>query len=216
VITINTLVSVVQEVRAKRTLDRIALLTRPRARVVRDSRESEVAPEELVLGDVLVVLPGDQVVLDGRVLAGRMEVDESLLTGESELVSKRPGDSVYSGSFCVTGGATYEAEAVGEKSLANSITAGAREFRRVLTPLQGQVNLVVRVLVVMVVYLQLLVALRGLLRYVPRGEAVGMRPSWRASSRTGCSCPSPSPTLSVRCGSFASGRWSNRRTRSSR
>jgi cation-transporting P-type ATPase E len=173
VITVNTLVSVVQEVRAKRTLDHIALLTRPRARVMRDGRESEVGPEELVLGDTLVVSPGDQVVLDGRVLAGRMEVDESQLTGESELVTKRPGDAVYSGSFCSTGRATYEAVAVGEQSLANSITAGAREFRRVLTPLQAQVNLVVRVLVVIVVYLQLLLSLRALLRDVPLGEAVG-------------------------------------------
>jgi cation-transporting P-type ATPase E len=173
VIGLNTVVSVVQEVRAKRTLDRIALLTRPRAKAVRDGRELELLPEELVLGDLLRVGPGDQIVLDGRVLDGRMEVDESLLTGESELVPKQPGDAVYSGSFCVTGSATYEAVHVGEASLANSITVGARTFRRVLTPLQQQVNLVVRVLLLIVVYLQVLLALRALLRDVPLPEAIG-------------------------------------------
>jgi cation-transporting ATPase E len=173
VISLNTVVSVIQEVRAKRTLDRIALLTRPRAKAMRDGRELELLPEELVLGDLLRVGPGDQIVLDGRVLDGRMEVDESLLTGESELVPKRPGDAVYSGTFCVTGSASYEAVHVGEASLANSITAGARTFRRVLTPLQQQVNLVVRVLLLIVVYLQVLLALRALLRDVPLAEAIG-------------------------------------------
>jgi cation-transporting ATPase E len=173
VIGINTAVSVVQEVRAKRTLDRVALLTRPRARVIRDGRELELPPEDLVLGDIVKVRPGDQVVLDGRVLEGRMEVDESLLTGESELVGKRVGDQVYSGTFCVTGAATFEAVAVGDRSLANTITAGARAFRRVLTPLQEQVHLVVRVLLFIVVYLQLLLALRALLRNVPLPEAIG-------------------------------------------
>jgi cation-transporting ATPase E len=75
IVTINVAVSVVQEVRAKRTLDRIALLTRPKATVVRAGQESVVPPEALVLGDVLKVSPGDQVVLDGSVLAGKMQVD---------------------------------------------------------------------------------------------------------------------------------------------
>src|SRR5579872_7592424 len=84
VVTLNTLVSVIQEVRAKRTLDRITLLARPKSTVLRDGRRAEVAPEELVTGDILELGTGDQVVLDGHLLQGHVEVDESLLTGESE------------------------------------------------------------------------------------------------------------------------------------
>ncbi|HEX7399359.1 MAG TPA: hypothetical protein VF302_06280, partial [Candidatus Limnocylindrales bacterium] len=97
VIGVNIAVSVVQEVRAKRTLDRIALLTRPMAALVRDGAERAVGPEELVIGDLLRVGAGDQVVLDGRLTDGRLEADESQLTGESDLIPKRPGDAVFSG-----------------------------------------------------------------------------------------------------------------------
>src|SRR5512147_545023 len=95
VISANVLVSVVQEIRAKRTLDRIAVLTRPTAQVIRDAVPQNVLPEQLVVGDVLQVGPGDQIVLDGRVIGeGQMQVDESQLTGESNLVPKQSGDEV--------------------------------------------------------------------------------------------------------------------------
>ena len=173
VIAINIVVSVVQEVRAKRILDGIALLTRPTATVLRDGQERALAPEQLVIGDVLKVGPGDQIVLDGQVLAGRMRVDESQLTGESDLVPKGPGDPVYSGSFCANGSATYTVEKVGGESLANRITAGARSFRRVLTPLQRQVNLVIRIMLLIVLYLQLLLVCNALVNVVPFRESIG-------------------------------------------
>jgi len=103
VISTNIIVSVVQETRAKRTLDRVALLHRPTATVIRDGTATEVPPEDLVVGDLLEVSAGDQVVLDGRMTSGRMQVDESQLTGESDLVVKAPGAEVYSGSFAVSG-----------------------------------------------------------------------------------------------------------------
>jgi cation-transporting ATPase E len=172
VISLNTAVSVIQEIRAKRDLDRIALLTAPKAKALRDGKLVDLPPEQLVLGDVLQVAPGDQVVLDGRLASGRLEADESLLTGESELISKKPGDPVYSGTFCVTGTGLYEATSVGEASLANRITTGARTFRRVLTPLQKQVNLVVRVLLAIMVSLQLLLVVRALVQNVSLPDAV--------------------------------------------
>lgn len=172
IISLNILVSVVQEIRAKRTLDRIALLTRPKATVMRDGESKQVAPEELVVGDVLYVAPGDQIVLDGHVTQGKMAVDESQLTGESGLVDKKDGDGVYSGSFCVNGSAYYEAEKVGNASLANQITAGAKQFRRILTPLQEQIAVVVRIMLVIVVYLEFLVALNAALQAVNLGDAV--------------------------------------------
>jgi cation-transporting ATPase E len=173
VIGTNILVSVVQEVRAKRTLDRIALLTRPTATLVRDGAERAAQPEELVVGDLLRVGSGDQVVLDGRLFDGSLEADESQLTGESDLVPKRPGDAVYSGSFVVNGGGRFEATAVGSASLANRITAGARTFRRVLTPLQSEINLVIRVALAVVVYLEIVLLLNNFLKLEGAGKTVG-------------------------------------------
>ncbi len=173
VISTNIVVSVTQEVRAKRTLDRIALLTRPTARVIRDGTGRAVGPEALVLGDLLEIGAGDQVVLDGRLVDGRLEVDESQLTGESDLVPKAPGDEVFSGSFAITGTGRYLVEKVGAASLANRITAGARSFRRVLTPLQREINQVIRATLLIVAYLEILLVLNSVLQLEPAGEAIG-------------------------------------------
>ncbi len=173
IISANVLVSVVQEIRAKRTLDRIALLTRPTAQVIRDGLPRNVPPEELVVGDVLQVGPGDQIVLDGRVIGdGQMQVDESQLTGESNLIPKQAGAEVYSGSFCVNGSAQFVAEKVGEQSLSNQITAGARAFRRVLTPLQQEIYLVVRLMLALVIYIEFLLVIEALVTRANAGEAI--------------------------------------------
>ncbi len=173
VIGVNIAVSAVQEIRAKRILDRITLLTRPTAMVVRDGKEAAVGPEALVIGDLLRVGAGDQIVLDGQLVDGRLEADESQLTGESDLISKRPGDPVYSGSFVVNGGGTFVATAVGDDSLANRITAGARTFRRVLTPLQSEIHLVIRVALAVVIYLEILLVASNLIKLVGAPETVG-------------------------------------------
>jgi len=173
VIGVNIAVSVAQEVRAKRTLDRIALLTRPIAALFRDGAERAVGPEELVVGDLVRVGAGDQVVLDGRLSVGRLEADESQLTGESDLIPKRPGDAVFSGSFVVNGGGSFVVTAVGADSLANRITAGARTFRRVLTPLQSEINLVIRIALAVVVYLEIVLVINNVLKLVAAGRTVG-------------------------------------------
>jgi len=175
VIALNTIVSLVQEVRAKILLDRIAILTRPKATVIRDGREREVDPNEIVLGDVIVLHAGDQVVVDGPMVgSGRMEMDESLLTGESDLVSKRPGDQLLSGSFCVTGGGTYVAEKVGTDTYVFKLTAGAQAFRRVLTPLQSRVNIIIRSLLLIALSFEILVVIKSLLDDIPFVETVRM------------------------------------------
>jgi cation-transporting ATPase E len=156
VISFNIVVSLLQEVRAKRSLDRIALLSRPRATVVRAGQEQTVDPNALVVGDLLVARPGDQVVVDGRLVGtAELEVDESLLTGESDLVRKTTGDFLSSGSFCVHGTAVYEAVQVGAQSTAYKLSAGARLFRRVLTPLQQHVTTTIRLLLGLACYLGL-------------------------------------------------------------
>ena len=147
VVLMNVVVSVVQEFRAKAKLDQIALLTRPRVTVIRDGGEKIIDPNEIVLGDFIVVNAGDQIVVDGILRGdGRVDVDESLLTGESDLVTKREGDELFSGSFCVTGNAVYEATRVGAESFANKLTASAKQFNIIRTPLQMDINFVVRIL----------------------------------------------------------------------
>ncbi len=163
VVVLNVTVSVIQEVRAKRTLDQISLLTRPKTIVVREGKERSIDPGDVVVGDVLIVRPGDQIVVDGPILSThRLDVDESLLTGESDLVEKRNGDVVYSGSFCVSGSAFYQAEKVGTQSIAYGLTAGARAFRRIYTPLQREIFLTIRVIVLAALFLELLMVLSTL------------------------------------------------------
>jgi cation-transporting ATPase E len=159
----NVVVGVFQEVRAKRKLDKISLLTRPTAVVIREGRSRTVGPEEIVVGDVLAIRPGDQVLVDGEVLsANGLMVDESLLTGESDLVPKRVGDRAQSGTFGMAGSGLYQADKVGADSLAQQLTAQARKFRNSQTPLQREVGLVLRVMAVAVAALsvQVLTAYR--------------------------------------------------------
>jgi cation-transporting ATPase E len=154
VVLANVAVSVFQEVRAKRKLDKIALLTRPTAKVIREGREQTIDPGEIVRGDLLMASAGDQIVVDGTVVGdGTMEVDESQLTGESDLVRKRAGDQAFSGSFCVTGSATFEAQQIGAASFANRVTAGARAERHVVTPLQREINGMIRLMILVAAFL---------------------------------------------------------------
>jgi len=167
-IVLNVIIGVFQEIRAKRQLDRIALLTRPKVNVIRDEREQVIDPAELVLGDVVVVRAGDQIVVDGVVVgSGKIDVDESLLTGESDLIAKTEGDELLSGSFCVTGRAMAEAIRVGNDSFANKLTADARKFQVAYTPLQREINFVLRLLMLLAGFIGLLVLIGTILSEVP-------------------------------------------------
>lgn len=173
VIGTNVIVNIYQEIKAKKKLDKIALVSRPTVTIVREGKEKVVDPNEIVVGDLLVVSPGDQVVVDGTVVGdSEMNVDESLLTGESDLVAKQAGKPLYSGSFCVSGKAYYRAEKVGKDSYANQLTIGAKSFRRVLTPLQKEINLIVRVLLVAAVFLWLLAGISLLMGLTPFAQSV--------------------------------------------
>jgi cation-transporting ATPase E len=169
----GVVISIAQEVWAKRKLDEIALLTRPHAIVRRNGQEQTIAPEEIVLGDILVLRPGDQILVDGEVVGdGRIEVDEALLTGESELVPKVAGQTVYSGSFCVSGMACHEAQKVGTETVAYKLMTGARAFRQIRTPLQTEINLIIRVLLLLSCFLWILVGISFLSRSQPINEVV--------------------------------------------
>jgi cation-transporting ATPase E len=161
---INALISTMQEIRAKRQLDQIALVTRPSVTVVRDGQEHVITPTDLVKGDVVRVSAGDQIVVDGVMIGdGLLEMDESLLTGEPDLIRKQAGDQLFSGSFCVTGTGYFEAEKVGAASFANQLTATARNFQVTQTPLQQQIDFVVRLVMLVVVVMSIIIFVASLL-----------------------------------------------------
>ena len=136
----NIAIGVVQGSRAKRQLDRVALLSEAPATVVRDGAEHEIAPSGIVLGDIVVAARGDEIQVDGRLVAPeRVSLDESVLTGESRAVDKAAGDEVRSGSAVLSGVARYEVEAVGGDTLANQILGQAKGHRDVRTPLQSDI-----------------------------------------------------------------------------
>jgi cation-transporting ATPase E len=169
----GVLINIYQEVWAKRQLDRIALLHRPKASVIREGREHTIDLGEIVLGDILVVRPGDQILVDGVVVGeGRMDVDESLLTGESDMIPKVAGTPVYSGSFCVSGTACYEAQKVGTETVVFKLVTGARVFRQVYTPLQQEINLVIRIFMLLACFLWILLGISFLSRSLPFADIV--------------------------------------------
>jgi cation-transporting ATPase E len=166
-------IAIYQEISAKLQLDKIALLNRPKATVIRDGQICEVDAKEIVLGDLLAVQSGDQILVDGEIVGdGKIEVDESLLTGESELIIKYQGDSVYSGSFCVSGSGHYLAQKVGTETVAYKLVTGARAFRQVYTPLQQEINLVIRAILLIALFLWILVSLSFLIRGLSLEELV--------------------------------------------
>jgi cation-transporting ATPase E len=160
---LNAVVGTVQEVRAKRKLDRIALLTRPKATVIRAGQTQQIDPVAVVVDDLLVVGPGDQALVDGPVVQGTADFDEALLTGEADPVPKQMGDQVLSGSYVLTGKLIYQAEKVGDASFANQLVQRARQFTREQTPLQREVNLVVRVLLLVVAFFGVLITINQLI-----------------------------------------------------
>lgn len=155
----NSGIGIAQEVRAKRTLDRLAALVAPTATVIRDGKPRHVGVDEVVEGDVVLLEAGDQVVADGTLRrSDGLAVDESILTGESEPVSRAAGEEVRSGSFAVEGAGTYDVTAVGPRSHAAKVAGEAREFRHPRSPLERSIN-------------RLLFILVGIL--VPLGVALG-------------------------------------------
>jgi cation-transporting ATPase E len=152
IIVANAAVGITQEIRAKRALDRLSLLVAPQARVQRDGAARSVGVDEVVVGDVVLLAPGDQVIADGRVLsAANLLLDESILTGESEPAERGPGEELRSGAFVSEGTGSYEVTAVGTDSFAARLTGEARSFRHPRSALEQAVNRLMYALVGLVV-----------------------------------------------------------------
>jgi cation-transporting ATPase E len=187
IVVANAGIGIVQELRAKRALDRLAALVAPRATVVRDGEPRTVDVEEVAVGDLVRIGPGDQIVADGPLeTAEGLALDESILTGESRPVTRAAGEEVRSGSFVVEGTGAYAVAAVGADSYAERIAGEAREFRHPESPLQRKLNVLLYVLVAAAIPLGIMlvvalgqqgrglgeaidVAVAGLVTLVPEG-----------------------------------------------
>jgi cation-transporting ATPase E len=147
VIVVNAAIGIVQEYRASRTLARLSLVGAARPTVVRDGREVDVATTQVVADDLILLRPGDQIVVDGPVLAADgMQVDESLLTGEADPVDRAVGDPVLSGSFVVAGSGAMRAERVGPDSYAAGLAAQARVYAPTRSELMSSIMRFVRIM----------------------------------------------------------------------
>ena len=150
VMIINAVIGIVSELRAKRTLDSLAIVDAPQASVLRDGALSVIPARDVVLDDVIELALGDQVSVDGTVLASAgLEIDESLLTGESRPVKKKEGDQLLAGTSVVAGSGRMVATAVGERVYAQGLSEQARAFTRTVSEIQVSINRVLQVVSVM-------------------------------------------------------------------
>lgn len=151
IIIINTLIGIAQEIRAKKTIDKLAILTARKSVVIREGQKWTVPTEELVLDDVVCLKTGDQVPADARILEGSLEVNESLLTGESDNLPKNEGDELFSGSFVTSGEACCQIIHVGKDNYAEQITSEAKEFKRHNSELKNSLNAILKVISIIIV-----------------------------------------------------------------
>jgi cation-transporting ATPase E len=175
VIVANSLIGTIQEVRARAALDRLAVLNTPRATAVRDGSTVDLAVEDVVADDLLVLAPGAQVVVDGDVVeATGLELNESLLTGEIDPIRKHPGDQVLSGSFVAAGSGSFRAVAVGAESYASRLADDARRFTLVHSELRRGVNRILEFLMLAIPPVAIILLIRSLANQEWRAALTGV------------------------------------------
>ncbi|MDT5123893.1 MAG: cation-transporting P-type ATPase [Acidobacteriota bacterium] len=154
---INTILAISQEIKAKKALDKVNLLLERVVTVIRNGEKVSISQSEIVVDDLIQIERGDQVVVDGRVThSNHLEIDESLLTGESVPIFKSQNDEVLSGSFCVSGNGLYVAEKVGDACHAAQVTNLARKIKNTITPLQKKIDHIVEIMMIASVFLVVL------------------------------------------------------------
>lgn len=152
VVVINTLIGIIQELRAKHTIDKLSVLAKTKAVVLRDGRLQQIDQEAIVLGDILYLRNGDQVPVDGNLLAGEgVEVDESLLTGEADRVQKTLQDELFSGSFVTAGECFYQGTAVGKDNFAEQLTSEAKTKKTGNSELTKVLSRMIAVLTIVII-----------------------------------------------------------------
>jgi cation-transporting ATPase E len=151
IVTANTVIGIVQEIKAKRTIDKLSLLQAPVGIVFRDSREFEIDISEIVLNDILILKPGRQISADCIITEGIVEVDESLLTGESDSILKNVGDTLLSGSFVVSGVCKAEAVKIGKDAYVENLTKQAKVYKKPQSDLMKSLKIIVRIVGIFII-----------------------------------------------------------------
>ena len=151
IIICNIVIGIFQEVRSKLTIDRLSVMTSTKAHVLRDGQRSNIALSEIVLGDIVVLDRGDQVPSDCVIVEGKCSANESLLTGESDLVSKAPGDELFSGSFISAGSCVAQVVAVGVDNYATKINNAAKVHRKIRSDIMESLNKIIRFVTILIV-----------------------------------------------------------------
>lgn len=151
IIFINTVIGIIQEVRAKKTIDKLAILTESKTVVLREGKKWKISTEKLVVDDLIFLKAGEQVPADAKILEGSLEVNESLLTGEADNLPKNPGDELFSGSFVTAGQACCQIIHVGSDNYASRITSEAKEFKRHNSELRNSLNAILKVISIIIV-----------------------------------------------------------------
>lgn len=142
----NTAIGIIQEIRSKRVIDKLSLISAPKARLLRDGEEKEYPVSEIVLGDVMLLAAGQQVCADAVILDGECETDESLITGEADAIAKKTGDELLSGSYVVSGNVKAQAVRVGAESYSNRITSSAKTLRKNSSEMMKSINKIIKVI----------------------------------------------------------------------
>ena len=126
----NTAIAIVQEIKSKLTLDKLKLITQPQIKVIRGGEAVDIAVDQLVLDDVVLLASGSQISADCVILDGFVEANESILTGESDAITKKPGDTLYAGSFVVSGSCTAQVKAIGKFNYIAGLTGRAKQYKK--------------------------------------------------------------------------------------
>lgn len=185
VIVCNTSIGIFQEIRAKRIIDKLTLISSPKAHVIRDGAETEIPTEEIVLDELLIFRRGTQASADCEVAEGECEVNESLITGESDPVTKTKGDKILSGSFVISGEAKAVAVAIGTDSFSSKITKGAKYVKKPKSKMMDAINRILKIIAICIIpiaavlfYNSIFVSGQGLSRAVTSTVAaiIGMIP----------------------------------------
>lgn len=170
VIFCNTGIGIFQEIRAKRTIDRLTLISAPKAHVIRGGVETEIPNSEIVEGDLVVFRSGVQASADCEIVSGECEVNESLITGESDPIYKKAGDKILSGSFAVSGECRAVAVGLGAESFANKITSSAKYVKKTDSKMMRAINTILKGISIIIVPLMALLIYNGVYMTDPPQE----------------------------------------------
>ena len=150
VILANTFIGIIQEIKAKKSIEKLSILSAPVAVVIRDGEEKSIAVSEVVLDDIVKFETGKQIIADSQVVKGEVEVNEALLTGESVAIKKKEGDMLLSGSFVVSGSCLARAQNVGEQNYVEKLSARAKKYQKPKSELMRSINAIIKVLAIII------------------------------------------------------------------